>query len=839
MKQFLIKTAVGIVSFIAALILFGNLLNRGTTDLTVEMAKANLPVISFVSGNELYNPTFGYQSRRDTGLLKNTITPLGENRSIGFQIKTFGRKIDEIRLEVRTKTADRLIEDTVIKEFTKEGDCINVYTSLKDLLSEDGEYALTICLVMDGREYYYDARVEEREEVDVQTFLDFTHEFTDLSFGEKEEYSQLKKYLESNSSGDNTNFGFVNIHSSLDQVSWGNLEAKRESDFYTNLLTVQKDSASLMQYYFVQIGEGKDAEHYRVEEFFRIRRGTDRMHLLEYERTMSRLFFEGDDVFFGDTLYLGVDDGSVKTAESPEGSILAMVKDGALFVASPSGNRFARAFSYYDKSNYSERPMTELPEISVFTVGDDGRVVFSVSGYIPRGIHEGESGLVLYVFDLKRNTIEEKIFVPYNASTQLLKANVGNLLYCNSDGKFFFFLEGCIYRMDSETLETTVLAKGLSMEDFCINESGSMAAWVVSGDRRGADEILLENLETENLVTIKAGAGEKIMPKGFMRDDLVYGIARNEDISVDAFGNVNFPMYSVKIQTEEGTVFKEYALDGIYVTDCIFEGNMLTLSRVVKNEDGSFKETAPDTIVDNTPEQTFKNRLEMPVTENYETVCQLVLTGEFDEKTLQIMYPKMIIFEENRQFEVEKSEETYYLSFAKGRITGIWEDEADAVREAMANNGYVINNISDFIWEKKDYQLKNQIMAIKAAGIPAESSSLAVSLETLMQFEGFSQDADKDLAAGKSPVEIMRKYMSERNSLNLTGCSMDVIYYYLNRDIPVLVMFEDGSGVLLTGYNSGEIVWMNPAKESLYKVSKSESERIFEKNGNRFFTYTK
>lgn len=839
MKQFLIKFAVGIVSFIAALIIFGNLLNRGTTDMTVEMSEARLPVISFVSGNELYNPTFGYRERRDVMLLKNTITPLGENRSLAFSIECFGQQIEAIRMEVRTKEADRLIEDTEIKDFEKDGDYIHVYSSLKDLLDKGEEYALTICLTIDGREYYYDARVEQREEVDVQTFLAFTHEFTDLSFGEKEEYSQLKKYLESNSSGDNSDFGFVNIHSSLDQVAWGNLPAEREGDFYTNLLAVQKDSASLKQYYYVRIGEGKDAEHYRVEEFFRIRRGTDRMHLLEYERSASRLFFEEDDVFFGDTLYLGIDDGSVCLTESSEGNILAMVKDSSLFVANPSENRFARAFSYYNKENFKERPMTDLPELKVFSAGNDGKVVFAAAGYIPRGIHEGESGLVLYVFDLKKNTLEEKCFIPYKGSTLLLKANLSNLLYCNSNGQFFFFLEGSIYRMDSETLEVKVIAEGLSMEDFCINESGSMAAWVVSGDRRGADEILLENLETENLVTIKAGAGEKIMPQGFMRDDLVYGIAEVGDISVDAFGNLLFPMYSIKIQTEDGTVHKEYAQEGIYVTDCVFEGNLLTLSRTVKNEDGSFKETSPDTIVDNTPEKAMKNRIEMPVTENYETVYQLVLTKEFDKKTLQIMHPKMILFEENREFEVEKTGEEYYLSFAKGRITGIWEEEADAVREAFAENGYVINSTSDYIWEKKDYLLKNQIMAIRETSVPEGSSSLAVSLETLMQFEGFSQDADKDLADGKSPVDIMRKYMPDRNALNLTGCPPGILYYYLNRDIPVLVMFEDGSGILLTGYNSGEYVWMDPAKGTLYKVSKSESERIFEKNGNRYFTYTK
>ena len=128
-----------------------------------------------------------------------------------------------------------------------------------------------------------------------------------------------------------------------------------ESDIYARLLTIEKDSATVIQYYIVQIGEGKSAEHYRIKEYFRVRRGSERMHLIDYERSMSRLIFEEDEIFFNDTLFLGIDDGSLNMKESPEGTILAFVKDESLFVSNPSENKFAKAFSYYNKENYKDR----------------------------------------------------------------------------------------------------------------------------------------------------------------------------------------------------------------------------------------------------------------------------------------------------------------------------------------------------------------------------------------------------------------------------------------------------------------------------------------------------
>ena len=840
MRETLIKIGVGILSFFLSLMVFSALLNKGATDLTVEFSESSYPVVSILSGDDVYNPTFGYKVRQNAALMKENITPLGENRSLAFEIQRFHSEINGIFVEVRTVDAKRLIENTEIKEYEEEGDYLYVYTSLKDLIKPGKEYALTIVLNVGGEEVYYNTRVVWKEEADVKTYMDFAKDFTRRTFGEKEDYNELKKYLESNSKGDNTDFGYVDIHSSLEQVTWGNLPVNPEGDIATRLLTIEKDNATLIQYYLVSIGEGKDAEHYRVEEYFRIRRGSERMHLIEYERTMSRLVFEEDEIFYNETLFLGIDSDGISLKESPEGNMLAFVKDGTLFVSNPGENRFARAFSYYDKENYELRPFTQIPKIRILTVEEDGTTYFAVSGYTSRGIHEGETGLIVYCFDFSKNTLEEEFFLPYSGSPDVLNASLSKLLYLNAGRNLFFFLDGGIYSVNLDTTEMQVIAENLTPKAFSVGDDNSMAAWMTEGVELGAKVIELENLETTNHIEIKADSGELLRLEGFMGQDLVYGAAKESDVTMDAYGNVNFPMHSVKIQTEEGSVFKDYSPDGYYVTDCIFEDNMISLVRVKKTEEGTFVSAEGDSIVDNTPEKVGKNTLESVATENYETVWQLHLTKPFDAASIQVMRPKITLFEDDRTLEIQHQEPLpYYYSYTKGSVSGMWDKEADAVREANEESGFVLNGISDYIWEKKDLQAKNQIMAIKETTVPENSNSLAVCLEVMMQHAGFSQDADSMLLRGMTGAEVLEKYMMEREILNLSACPLDVVYYYLDQDIPVLVQTGEESAILLIGYNSRELVWLEPAKGTLHKVSKEESERIFKEYNNRYITYIK
>ena len=95
------------------------------------------------------------------------------------------------------------------------------------------------------------------------------------------------------------------------------------------------------------------------------------------------------------------------------------------------------------------------------------------------------------------------------------------------------------------------------------------------------------------------------------------------------------------------------------------------------------------------------------------------------------------------------------------------------------------------------------------------------------------------LDRGEGVLQILKDNLEQSRVLDLTGVSLDSVLYYVNQDIPVLVMTEEGEAVLLIGFNEMNTVIMNPATGTVYKMGMNDSKDWFEKNGNRFITYVR
>jgi hypothetical protein len=67
---------------------------------------------------------------------------------------------------------------------------------------------------------------------------------------------------------------------------------------------------------------------------------------------------------------------------------------------------------------------------------------------------------------------------------------------------------------------------------------------------------------------LTAGEGENLYPLGFMGEDLIYGVARQEDVSRNAVGSDRIYMYKVCICNTDGNILKEYAQENVYIVSC-------------------------------------------------------------------------------------------------------------------------------------------------------------------------------------------------------------------------------------------------------------------------------
>lgn len=90
-------------------------------------------------------------------------------------------------------------------------------------------------------------------------------------------------------------------------------------------------------------------------------------------------------------------------------------------------------------------------------------------------------------------------------------------------------------------------------------------------------------------------------------------------------------------------------------------------------------------------------------------------------------------------------------------------------------------------------------------------------------------------------MQILTESLDHSQILDLEGCSLDSVLYYVNRDIPVLASLKDGSAVLVIGFNQYNVVLMDPGKatdkDCVYKMGIHDATKWFEENGNVFITY--
>lgn len=842
MKRYIIRWTIVAVTFFAALFVISEIMNKGNTDMTVEMAEASFPVVSVKYEGKRINELHGYYDAMEVNYMRESITPLLEGRKVSVEIDCYDREIAGIEYEIRSIDGERLVERTEIQEFTKEDDRIDAAFGLKDLIDNHKEYVMVIILTMEeGQKIRYYTRVIYSEDYYTAEKLDYVLDFSQKTF-DKEAAKELTKYLESNSEGDNTTLGKVTIHSSFHQVTWGDLKVTRIGEPKITIRELASQTGSFLLKYFVWAKSGQSTNYYEVEEFYRVRYTADRMYLLDYERTMNQIFDESKDVYGNNKIFLGIMGDEIPLVESDGGSIVAFITNHRLYSYNIEDNKLAFLFGFYNKRENDSRTSYDKHGIRILTVDEGGNVSFMVYGYMNRGRHEGEVGISVCYYDSTVNTTEEMVYVPYYKSPELLMAEIERLTYINRKGTLYLMLDNEIYGISAGNRSYEIVAKDLKEGCYQVSDSNKMIVWQKENELYQGTELILMNLNTGVSSRIEAGRGEAIEPVGFMGDDLIYGIARKNDIMPDNAGSIIFPMYCIRIQNEVEGVLKEYQQENVYVTAGSVEGNQITLKRVEKNGEEGYESIADDQIMNAEIAVNALNTLEVVAVDVYEKVTQIALKKEIEKASMKFLTPKEVLFEGGRDIVIADmdDESSRYYVYGKNGIEGIFMDEGNAVILASSVSGVVVNDAGSYIWMKGNRRLKNQIMAIQGTPVMETEDSLAVCLDTILEYEGISRNAQYLLNRGETVFRILKDNLEEATILDLTGCSLDAMLYYVNQDIPVLVMMEDGSAVLLIGFNEMNTVIMNPDEGgAVYKMGMNDSREWFEKNGNRFITYMK
>lgn len=840
MKKIIFKTLASLISFAIALILSGNIMNRGNVNTTTDMSRASLPVVYMNVDGEDVNRLYGYTDEMNLGLLRENITPLDELRGVSFKIQKFGAVINNVTVRVRTVDGDRLIEKIDVTDYIEDDYSLFATVNLKDLYSEMMEYSLQIYITLStGEEVFYHTRVIDAPSYCAKEKIAFVRNFCEKEMS-VDTNGELSTYMESNYLGDNTTLNRVNIHSSLKQLAFGDLNVVREGDFNLSLKEIASETAVINSDYIVSLKDGDSVKKYRVEETFRIKYSPEVTYLLDYERTMEELLYEDSGLVRTDDLMLGITDEEVCLKESDDGNIFAFSVADTLYSYNIGDNKLVRLFSFYDATNFDIRTYHNEYEVKPLNVDEAGNVWFMVSGYMNRGTYEGRVGITLYCFNGITSEIKEVFFIPSDSSAEVVNRDLEELCFLSREGIFYIMLSNTIYAINSETEEVEVLVSNLEENKYSVSDDSTMMVWQTGENVDSSESLTLMNLNTKQMSTIVAPKDQYIKPLAFTGEDFIYGLAYKEDVITDNTGRTTFPMYCVKIQSKFGETLKQYSTEGNYVTGISIRDNLLTLTRVKKSASETLAYVSVDNeyITNNQEQASYQNEVGSFVYGIYEKVVHIVLKKEVKTRVIRIV-PKQVIYEGTKvlEFDRETSEHNYYYVYYKGKLQNIYTKPSNAVLEADANYGDVVNGNGYYVWYRANRYLRNQIMDLSPDYMTDDlKNELPYCIDRMLEYEGVIRNSEYLLNRGETVLSILQDGLENMDVLDLTGCSLDSVLYYVNRDIPVLALTHSEDAYLIIGFNQLAVVLFDPNR-GWYKIGRNEAEALFTENGNQFITY--
>ena len=160
----------------------------------------------------------------------------------------------------------------------------------------------------------------------------------------------------------------------------------------------------------------------------------------------------------------------------------------------------------------------------------------------------------------------------------------------------------------------------------------------------------------------------------------------------------------------------------------------------------------------------------------------------------------------------------------------------EAMSKVRVAYGTVVNESGCYVWYRANRDLRNQIMDLSLDGDKETENQLSACLRMICDYEGAVQNTAYLLSKGKTTLAALEESLQGNDVLDLTGCSLDSILYYVNRDIPVLALTNTDDTYLIIGFNQLSVVVYNPITGT-NKIGRNEAEELFGESGNRFIAY--
>ncbi|MFR2835622.1 MAG: C39 family peptidase [[Clostridium] nexile] len=96
----------------------------------------------------------------------------------------------------------------------------------------------------------------------------------------------------------------------------------------------------------------------------------------------------------------------------------------------------------------------------------------------------------------------------------------------------------------------------------------------------------------------------------------------------------------------------------------------------------------------------------------------------------------------------------------------------------------------------------------------------------------------EEMNAGKSAIDILSEY-SGGEGMDLTGCTTEEMLYIIGRGTPVIAMTDSSNAVLLIGYDTSTVTYIDPADGAVRTSTAEEIDSMVAGSGHTFIGYVK
>lgn len=828
--------------FLLALVFFGVVLNYRDPETVSKMKDATMPTISMTALGTEINELHGYVNEMDACYMRDAVVPLDESRILPIMVHTHGAKVTEISYEIRSLDTERKIADTKLTNYRDTGELITVTPTLENLIDEGQEYLLVLKLTSNGQQLYYYTRILLPQDAHAQECLDFAKYFHETAMSKSVE--PLADYMETSEFADKDTLQNVTISSTLSQVGWKNFDGTQVADPVIELKDISSNYNVIVFYYQMKRDNASgQTEYYNVEEYFKVRYGEDHMYLLDYHRTMEQVLVASQIAVNDNVVSVGLTNPEMTYLSNETGSIVAFVQSGSLYEYNQNSKELTEVFSFRGadvsdpRTNYGEH------NIQLLNIDESGTMDFVVYGYMNSGSHEGQCGIDLFHYDSVEKLAKEQAFIASTKSYQILNAGFSELLYQSTDGMFYIMMDGTLVKVNLTTLENEELLTNMVDQQYAVSSTGRYIAWM--DDPKIAGAIHVMDLETGSIYDVHAQNGELVRPLAFMEDDLVYGLVRESDIDVDAAGTQIYPMYQlqiVDISSGGANLLKSYQKDGYYVTEVTKNSYTLYLDRVTRT-DGVYMDAPQDTIMNSAGELNKAVAIQVDTDESVGSVVSLVMEALQNNDhiyAIKTATAGLVLESSDKIITVEAtaSQEKYYV-YVGSTVTLSTTNVTKAITAADDEMGIVVDNVQKYIWKRGRslYRSAFKDIAVGSSDVNADSSSQCISAMLVRENENIQVNAL--LAQGETPMTVLQNSLKDYQILDLTGCSVSEVLYYVSIGNPVYVRTGDGEALLIIGYDAVNIDVFDPAQNRTYKIGMEDAQEQFEQQGSVYISYIK